>query len=215
MADALLRLSRELVGALGHTGLAIVMLLEGLFPPVPSEPFLLAAGVVASSQGANAALTAVLAATAGSSTAATFWYCLARALPENQLRSLLNSHGRYLLLREADLDKAMRPFVRHRRLAVFTGRFLPVGRMLVSLPAGLSAMPLPEFLLATFLGSAVWSGLVIGAGVLLGNGGSSVLELLARYTLAVSLVAAAGAALLIARLVARHVRQPKAPRRPR
>jgi len=205
-ADALLRLSSELVGALGPAGLGIVMLLEGLFPPVPSEPFLLAAGL-ASSRGAVSAPLAVLAAAAGSSTAATLWYGVARALPEARLRRFLRSHGRYLLLHEHDLDTAMRPFVRHRRLAVFSGRFLPVGRMLVSLPAGLSAMPLREFLLATFLGSLVWSGLLVGTGRLLGDGALSTLDHLARYTVAVSLAAAAGAVLLIATLVRRRLRR--------
>jgi membrane protein DedA with SNARE-associated domain len=206
VADALLRLNEAIVGALGHAGLALIMLLEGIFPPVPSEPFLLAAGL-ASARGTVSAPLAVLAAAVGSSTAATIWYGVARALPEARLRHLLRAHGRWLLLQEHDLDKALLPFDRHRRLAVFVGRFLPVGRMLVSLPAGLSGMPLADFLLATFLGSLVWSGLVVGTGRLLGEGGASAVEYLAHYTVAVSAVIVALVLLLVARLVARRVRR--------
>ena len=163
-------------GGLG--ALAAVMLLEALFPPIPSEPVLLAAGV-AVERGTVGAAAAVLAATTGTTLGATLWYAVARALGEVRLRALVARRGRWLGVRERDLDLALAVFDRHRRTAVFTGRFLPVGRMAVSLPAGTCRMPLPEFLLATALGSAVWCGVVIGLGRLLGQ--SAGLAVVQRY----------------------------------
>ena len=156
----------SLTGGLG--ALAGAMLLEALFPPVPSEPILLAAGV-AVERGTLGATAAVLVATLGTTLGAALWYAVARALGEARLRALVARRGRWLGVRERDLDRTLAAFDRHRRTAVFTGRFLPVGRMAVSLPAGTCRMPLPEFLLATALGSAIWCGVVIGLGRLLGQ----------------------------------------------
>jgi len=155
-----------------------VMLLEALFPPLPSEPFLLAAGV-ASERGTLSTPGAVLAAAAGSTLGATAWYAGARAVGEARIRGVVGRYGRWLGVRERDLDRALHAFNRRRFTAVLVGRFLPVGRMAVSLPAGAAAMPLPEFLVATAAGSAVWSGLVIGAGQALGS--ETALTLLWRY----------------------------------
>lgn len=165
------------------------MLLEALFPPIPSEPFLLAAGI-ASERGTLSATGAVLAATFGTTVGATLWYAVARVLGEARLRALVARRGRWLGVGERDLDRVLAAFDRHRRTAVLTGRFLPVGRMLVSLPAGTCRMPLPEFLVATGLGSAVWCGAVIGLGRLLGE--STGLAVVQRYDRAVLVVLAMG-----------------------
>lgn len=148
--------------------LAGVMLLEALFPPLPSEPFLLAAGL-SSGRGGPPPLAAVLSATVGTTIGATAWYAVARAVGRERVRAVVARRGRWLGVRERDLDRVLLAFDRHRRTAVVTGRFLPVGRMAVSLPAGTSRMPLTEFVLATAAGSAVWCTAVIGLGRLLGE----------------------------------------------
>ena len=189
----LLEWSGAVVDTVGAAGLGLVLLLESVFPPLPSEPFLLAAGL-ASANGSGSASVAALSAAAGMTLGATVWYYMARLIPAEQLSLLVDRYGRYLLIRQNHLTRTSSTFDRHRRLAVFTGRFLPLGRMLVSVPAGRSAMPVPEFLTATFLGSLVWSGLLISLGRVLGDQQHLAMTYLGRYTQAVLLLA--GTALL-------------------
>ncbi len=189
----------SLVDGLGYLGLAAVMLLESLFPPIPSEPFLLAAGLSAS-RGGLSAPGAVLAATAGTTLGATVWYAVARRVGEQRVRRLVRRRGRWLGVSERDLARVLAAFDRHRLLAVVVCRFLPVGRMAVSLPAGTCAMPLPEFVAGTALGSAVWAGAVVGLGRLLGEEAGT--TLLARYDAVVLVLLAltvGGAAVVLLR----------------
>lgn len=183
--------------------LAGLMLLEALFPPIPSEPVLLAAGL-ASARGGPSPLAAVLAATLGTTVGATAWYSLARAVGQERLRTLVVRRGRWVGVRERDLDRVLAAFGRHRRTAVVTGRFLPVGRMAVSLPAGSLRMPLGEFLLATALGSAVWCGVVITLGRLLGqSAGFAAVQRYDRAVLVVLGVGLVGLAVALRRRAAR------------
>ena len=193
LVTRLVEWSGAVVDTVGAAGLGLVLLLESVFPPLPSEPFLLAAGL-ASANGSGSALVAALSAATGMTLGATAWYYVARLIPAEQLSQLMDRYGRYLLIRRNHLTRTSSAFDRHRRLAVFTGRFLPLGRMLVSVPAGRSAMPVPEFVTATFLGSLVWSGLLISLGRVLGGQQHLAMTYLGRYTQAVLLLA--GTALL-------------------
>ena len=202
----LLEWSTAVVDTVGAAGLGLVLLLESLFPPVPSEPFLLAAGL-ASANGAGSAPVATLSAATGMTIGATVWYYAARLIPAEQLGLLVDRYGRFLLIRPRHLTRTVGAFDRHRRVAVFTGRFLPVGRMLVSIPAGRSAMPVPAFLTATFLGSLVWSGLLIGLGRVVGDQQHLAVAYLSHYTQAVLVLACTALlALLILALIRRYRR---------
>ncbi len=213
LVTRLLEWSSAVVDAVGGAGLGLILLLESMFPPLPSEPFLLAAGL-ASANGSGSAPVAVLSAATGMTVGATLWYYAALLIPAEQLSLLVDRYGSYLFIRQDHLLRTSGAFDRHRRLAVFTGRFLPLGRMLVSVPAGRSAMPVGQFLTATFLGSLVWSGLLISLGRVLGDQQHLAMTYLGRYTQAVLLLA--GTALLAVSMLAltrrfRRFRQPSAP----
>lgn len=155
----------SVIDAFGAVGVALLVALESIVPPIPSEVVLAMAGYLAAEGRFNVVLI-VLAATAGSLLGALVLYWLGAALGEERLKRWLD---RIPLVDREDLEKADRWFERHGRWAVLIGRVVPVVRSLVSVPAGANRMPLGEFVLLTTLGSGVWNTLIVGAGFALGS----------------------------------------------
>lgn len=154
---------------IARTGLIAVfalMLGENVFPPVPSELVMPLAGFLAA-QGKLSLWLVILAGTAGSVAGALFWYWIGMKLGHDRLRRFAERHGRWLTISPSDVDGALDWFDRYGWWAVFFGRMLPGVRTLISVPAGIEHMPLMPFLLFTTLGSALWSGLLAGAGYVL------------------------------------------------
>jgi membrane protein DedA with SNARE-associated domain len=204
LIDRFVEWGQQLVDAIGYFGLAIIMFLENVFPPIPSEPFLLGAGF-ASGQGGLSMVGSIVAATAGALVGATLYYYIGVLLPEPRIRALLRRYGRFALLDEHDLDRSMAWFRDHGQLVVFFGRCLPIIRTLISVPAGLTRMPLPRFLLYSALGTALWSTLLIVTGRILGENWESALAFFDRFELAFYAVAAvAVVAFLVVRLRSRR-----------
>jgi len=155
----------SVIAALGELGVGLLVALESVVPPIPSEIVLSMAGYLAA-EGRVGLVLVLLAATAGSVLGALLLYGLGRWVGEERLRRWLD---RIPLVDPGDLDKADRWFERHQRGAVLFGRCAPVVRSLVSVPAGANRMALGQFLVFTALGSGVWNALFIGAGYLLGE----------------------------------------------
>lgn len=158
----------SVVESLGYIGVAGLIALENLIPPIPSELILPLAGFLAG-QGRFWLPAVVLAATIGSVVGALILYGLGVWLGEERLRGVVARVGRFLTLQVADVDRADRWFDRHGGKAVLIGRLVPVVRSVVSIPAGLRRMPLGRFLLYTALGSAIWNSVLIGLGWMLGE----------------------------------------------
>ncbi|PSK62598.1 putative membrane protein [Micromonospora sp. MH33] len=155
----------SVIDSFGAVGVALLVALESIIPPIPSEVVLAMAGYLAAEGRFNLVLI-VLAATAGSLLGALVLYWLGAALGEERLKRWLDHIP---LVDREDLEKADRWFERHGRWAVLIGRVVPVVRSLVSVPAGANRMPLGEFILLTTLGSGVWNALIVGAGFALGS----------------------------------------------
>ncbi|SIN17898.1 DedA family protein [Micromonospora cremea] len=153
------------IDSMGPVGVALLVALESIVPPIPSEIVLALAGYLASEGRFNVVLV-VVAATVGSLVGALVLYWLGAALGEERLKRWLD---RIPLVDRDDLEKADRWFERHGRWAVLIGRVVPVVRSLVSVPAGANRMPLGEFILLTTIGSGVWNTLIVGAGYALGS----------------------------------------------
>ena len=168
MLDGLVDWATSVVETLGYGGVAFLVALENLFPPIPSEVVLPLAGFVAS--GGEASLVGmIIAATIGSMIGALVLYGISAAIGPARLRTLVIRHGRWFGLDEADLDKTEEWFDRRANLAVLLCRCVPLMRSLISIPAGFRRMPLAPFTTFTFLGSAVWNVMLVGAGFLLGE----------------------------------------------
>jgi membrane protein DedA with SNARE-associated domain len=155
----------SVIESLGEVGVGLLVALENLIPPIPSEIVLSMAGYLASAGKVNVVLVAI-AATVGSVLGALALYWLGYALGEDRLRRWLD---RIPLVDADDLNLADRWFERHEKGAVFLGRMAPVVRSLVSIPAGANHMKLGLFTLLTTLGSGIWNTLFIGGGYALGS----------------------------------------------
>lgn len=155
----------SVIESLGEVGVGLLVALENLIPPVPSEIVLSMAGYLAAQGRVNLVLV-VIAATAGSVLGALALYWLGYALGEERLRRWLD---RIPLVDSSDLNTADRWFERHEKGAVFLGRMAPVVRSLVSIPAGANHMNLRQFTVLTTLGSGIWNCLFVGGGYALGS----------------------------------------------
>ena len=155
----------SVIQSMGEVGVGLLVALENVIPPIPSEIVLSMAGYLASEGRVNVVLVWI-AATAGSVVGALALYWLGYALGEDRLRRWLD---RIPLVDADDLNKADRWFERHAKGAVLFGRCAPVVRSLVSIPAGANHMRLGLFTLLTAIGSGGWNLLFIGGGYLLGT----------------------------------------------
>lgn len=159
---------RSVMEALGYPGIGLLIILETVFPPIPSEIILPLGGFLAS-QGDFHVLGLILAATTGSVLGALILYAAGRIFNLSRLQYLFDRYGRYALLGSDDLDRAVDWFQRYGHWAVLIGRCVPIVRSLVSIPAGLAEMPVFRFVVLTAAGSAVWNTGLIGAGWVLGS----------------------------------------------
>ncbi len=151
MFEALVTWLTEVIFRLGYPGITLLMAIESSFFPFPSEVVLPPAGYLAA-QGRMNAWLALAAGLTGSLVGAFVNYYLAVLLG----RPLLHRYHRYLLIREASLDRAEAFFRRHGEVSTFVGRLIPVIRQLISLPAGIARMRLERFALYTALGAGIW-----------------------------------------------------------
>ncbi|WP_341578749.1 DedA family protein [Microbacterium schleiferi] len=152
----------EIIGPAG-AGLAIA--LENIFPPLPSEVILPMAGLSAS-RGSFSLAEALIWTTLGSVVGAFLLYGIGAWLGVDRLRTIA---AKVPLLRPDDIDRTVAWFHRHGGKAVFFGRMVPIFRSLISIPAGVTRMPLWKFGLLTFAGSALWNTIFVLAGFLLGE----------------------------------------------
>lgn len=158
----------QTIAAWGYLGIFLLMLLENLVPPIPSELIMPLAGFAAV-QGKLNAFGVVLAGTAGSVIGALPWYFLGKRVGEKRLRQWLTRYGRWVALSVEDLERSQRWFSRYGGALVFLGRLIPGIRTYVSIPAGLEGMPMLPFLLFSTLGTVVWVSLLTAMGYLLGQ----------------------------------------------
>lgn len=150
----------------GYLGIFLLMLIDNLFPPIPSEVIMPLAGYVAA-RGQLTFVGILLTGVAGSIAGALLLYAIGRWIGVHPIRRFAANHGRWLTLSPAEIDRASAWFARHGWTAVFVGRMVPGVRSLISIPAGVAGMPLAPFLAATTMGTVLWTGLLAAAGYLL------------------------------------------------
>lgn len=156
------------INSLGYLGIALLMFLENVFPPVPSEIIMPLAGFTVT-QGKLNVVYVISAGMVGSVIGALPWYYAGKQLGENRLKKWADKYGKWLTLSGKDIDKSKQWFDKHGGIAVFFCRLVPGVRTLISVPAGIDKMPLVPFLLYSTLGTALWVGLLTYAGFLLGQ----------------------------------------------
>lgn len=158
----------DVIDKIGLAGVAVLVALENVFPPIPSELILLLTGFNVS-EGRFDFVSGVIAATVGSVVGAYFLYAVGRLVHEDRLEKLLAGVGKYLGLKKSDVHKGFQWFERHGTAVVFFGRLIPVVRSVVSIPAGAEKMPVLRFTLLTAAGSLVWNIVWVAIGWGLGD----------------------------------------------
>jgi len=179
LLDTISEFMNKLVALLGYPGLSLVMLIENIIPPIPSEFVLPFAGFLVA-EGQMNLLLVLLFATGGSFLGTAAFYCLGRWLGDDRVRTFIRRFGRWVLLREADYDEALSFFRRHDSKVVFWARFIPGVRSLISLPAGVAGMSLRRFAVFTILGTLIWNVVLVTAGMFLGQRWDRVLAVVDR-----------------------------------
>lgn len=183
--------------ALGAPGAGLLIALENLFPPLPSEVILPLAGFSAS-QGNLSLAAALIWTTAGSVAGAVVLYWIGALIGRDRLRRIV---ARMPLLKLSDVDRTEAWFARHGTKAVFFGRFVPIFRSLISVPAGVERMRFGVFLLYTALGSAIWNTVFVVAGYVLGENWHVIESSVGVYSkIVLAVVTVAGAVFVINRI---------------
>ena len=157
----------RLIDGTGYAGVYLLMLLETVFPPVPSEVIMPVAGLRAAN-GPMSIGGVIAAGTGGAMTGNLFWYLVARWVGAGRLKRFVVRHGRWLALDWCDVEKIEKLFGRFGPWVVMLGRMLPTARTMISVPAGFLRMNLGRFFLWSAIGTAVWSAVLALTGYLLG-----------------------------------------------
>ena len=182
----------EIMSSYGYLGLALLIMAENLFPPIPSEIILTFGGFMTTYTRMHIPGT-VLSATVGSVGGALILYQAGRFLSPDRLDTLLSGRlGRILHLKKADIQKAADWFDSKGNYTVFFCRFIPIVRSLISIPAGMADMALGRFLWMTVAGSFLWNLVLICAGAAAGSSWQKAVEYFGSYTQAAKIVLGVG-----------------------
>jgi membrane protein DedA with SNARE-associated domain len=158
----------HLIDAIGPLGIFFLMLLETVFPPIPSEVIMPLAGMRAA-DGQFGLTAVIVAGTLGAMAGNVFWYGVARAIGLRRFRRLIKRHGRWLTMDWNDVTRVKRLFRRFGSGLVMAGRMLPTIRSFISIPAGLVHMHFVRFLIWSTIGTAGFSALLAISGYVLGQ----------------------------------------------
>lgn len=193
----------DVIGDIGAVGVGLLLALETVLPPIPSEIILPFAGFSASRCDIGL-LAAWVAATLGALAGALVLYGVGAAIGYERAYDLAGKRW-FVLFSQRDLERGRRLFERYGSVVVLFGRCVPLVRSIVSVPAGIVRMPLWRFCGLTLLGSGVWNALFIGAGYALG----SRWDVVGQYVQPVSYAVAAALAVGLVVLVWRRYRTPR------
>lgn len=172
----------------GYFGVFFLILLENVFPPIPSEVILLFSGFF-SSYTSLSVFYMILASTLGSFLGAIILYYIGKIFNKERLKKIVNGRlGKILFLKEKDIDKADEWFDNKGNKSVFFCRFVPIVRSLISIPAGMSEMPMGKFIIYTICGSMIWNTVLICLGYKLGDNWEYVLTILDKYQMVVIII---------------------------
>lgn len=152
----------------GYLGIFLLMVLENVIPPVPSEVIMGIGGLLVA-RGMMDFWPLLLIGTLGTTLGNYFWYWLGNSWGYARLEPLVDRWGRWLTVDWHHIVQAQLFFVKHGHWVVFFLRVSPFLRTIISLPAGLAHMPLGKFLVFTFAGSLIWNALLIKGGEWLGR----------------------------------------------
>lgn len=191
----------------GYIGIALLIAIENVFPPIPSEVILTFGGFMTTKSDMNIWLM-LLFATAGSSVGAIILYYIGRLVTPERLGWFIDRWGFLLQLKTQDIEKAENWFNQKGSLTVFFCRFIPIVRSLISIPAGMAEMKMSKFLLYTVSGTAIWNLILINLGAFAGEKWTMIANYINTYSHAVLiLLIGAGGGIIIWLLYGRKIKR--------
>ncbi|KPU42825.1 TVP38/TMEM64 family inner membrane protein YdjZ [Oxobacter pfennigii] len=183
----------DIINQFGYIGVFLLITIENIFPPIPSEVILTFGGFLTTYTNMNV-WGVIISATIGSVAGAIILYIIGRILSAERLARLIDSRlGKLLRLKKEDVRKAERWFSKHGNKAVFFCRFVPIVRSLISIPAGVAKMQLCPFFSLTVIGTFIWNVVLVFLGRIAGNAWETIVgyvDIYAMITLTVFMLTA-------------------------
>ncbi|MBC1533174.1 DedA family protein [Listeria seeligeri] len=166
----------------GYIGIFLLIMVENLFPPIPSEIILTFGGFMTTVSSLNVVMV-IIVATLGSVVGAILLYKVASYFGKERLSKIVLKHGRILRLKESDIERAENFFLKYGSWAVFLCRMIPLIRSLISIPAGMTKMKMSRFLVLTTAGSLLWNTVLIGLGAFLGESWNEIVVFMDSFSM--------------------------------
>ena len=172
----------NLMNQFGYIGVFLLIAIENIFPPIPSEVILTFGGYMTTYSNLNVPLV-ILFSTLGSLVGAIVLYYIGKILNKERLKKIVSGKiGKILFLKQDDIDKADAWFDKKGEKCVFFCRFVPIVRSLISIPAGMSEMKLSKFFLYTTIGSLIWNSVLVILGSIVGENWESIVNIFDTYS---------------------------------
>ncbi|MEY8352117.1 DedA family protein [Lachnospiraceae bacterium 54-53] len=196
----------DIMNQFGYWGIALLIAIENVFPPIPSELILTFGGFMTTYTNMNIWLVSLFA-TIGSVAGACILYSIGLLLPVEKLESIIEKWGHFLGLKKEDVKRAESWFDRRGTSTIFFCRFIPLIRSLISIPAGMARMKMGTFFLYTTLGTAIWNVVLVYLGAFAGAGWERIVEYMDVYSyISLGVIAVIGLAVVVWFLKKRRVR---------
>lgn len=181
----------------GYLGVFLLILVENIFPPIPSEVILTLGGFMTTTT-LMTKFGIIVASTAGSVIGAAILYWIGTLLDVERLEKIVQKYGKFLRLTIKDIHKADAWFDKYGVWAVFFGRLVPLVRSLISIPAGMSNMKFSLFLLFTTLGTLIWNTVLVSVGAAVGENWDEIVGYMDIYSnIVYAILAIVGIAFLV------------------
>lgn len=178
----------EIMNQFGYIGICLLILVENVFPPIPSEVILTFGGFM-TIQSEMSVLGVIIVATIGSVLGATILYLVGRLINKDVIEKWLDGKvGKILRFKREDVEKANSWFEKKGKWTVLFCRCVPIVRSLISIPAGMSKMAFTPFILLTTLGSAVWNTVLVILGNVAGNSWEKISHIIDKFSDVILLV---------------------------
>lgn len=188
---------QDIMGQYGYFGIFLLIMLENIFPPIPSEVILTFGGYMTTKTDMTP-IGVILVSTAGSVVGAVILYWIGTLLDVQRLEKIVDRWGKVLRLTKKDIHKADHWFDKYGIWTVLFCRLIPLIRSLISIPAGMANMKFGLFLLFTTVGTLIWNTILVSVGAAVGDNWESIVSVMDVYSnFAYALIAIVGIAVII------------------
>lgn len=187
----------EVINQFGYAAIVILIAVENIFPPIPSEVILTFGGFMTAATDMTVT-GVIIASTAGSVGGAVVLYYLGSILGAERMKRIVVKYGKWLRVTTNDVDKSYGWFNKYGSWTVFFCRFIPLIRSLISIPAGMSKMSMPKFLVLTTLGTFIWNTVLVNLGASVGENWEDIVAVMDVYAnIACAVIAVSGIAFVV------------------